>query len=140
VANNYIRGRDRSRGTLWVLHPQQQDGRDLTALTTLMLTLYIKGGTYPGNVINGRNKQDVLGGGSGQKNVTMGLDETNPLYPGVGTAAAPGRVVWNIQPADNALAGDADETHVGLFEWTGPNENDHHEVEIVVPNTRVRPE
>lgn len=50
-----------------------------------------------------------------------------------------GTVTWSMQPADNALAGDADEDHVSLFTWTTASEDDFHEMESKVPNTSKRP-
>jgi hypothetical protein len=115
VADSYITARDRVAGE-YRFTIMRKDDTILTALTTLTLTLTLKG---TATAVNGRNKQDVLNA----NNVTF----------------AAGVVTWSIQPADNALAGDADETHMALFEWVAPNESDFHEVEILVPNTRIRP-
>lgn len=119
MADSYISARERVAGE-YSFTLRRKDGTILTTLSTLTLTLAIKG---TASYINSRNKQDILGAGAGQNNVTF----------------AAGVVTWSMQPADNALAGEADETHIALFEWTGTNEDDFHEVEIFVPNTRTRP-
>lgn len=77
----------------------------LSSLSTLTLTLVEKS---TGTVINGRNAQNVFGGGSGQNNVTL-----------VGTV-----LTWIMQPLDNIMVTEATdgetEVHLALFEYTYP--------------------
>lgn len=115
MADSYITARDRVAGS-YQFTIKRKDGTVLTTLSSLTLTLTLKGTT---DTINDRGKQDALN----VNDVTF----------------VNGVVTWSIQPADNELVGEADEVHVALFEWTGTNEDDFHEVEIAVPNTRVRP-
>jgi hypothetical protein len=117
MADSYIQARDRVAGE-YTFTIRNKAGTIVTALTSLTLSLWIKGTPTP-TYINSRNKQNVLN----LNNVTF----------------AGGVVTWSMQPADNALAGDADEIHLALFEWVATGEDDFHEIEISVPNTRVRP-
>ncbi len=117
AADSYITARDRVAGE-YTFTIRDKAGVILTALTTLRLSLYIKGSAGP-TYINSRQNQDVLN----LNNVTF----------------VAGIVTWSLQPADNALGGEIDEVHVALFSWTAPNEDDFHELEILIPNTRLRP-
>lgn len=67
-------------------------------LTTITLTLYDK---KTGNILNGRNKQNVL--------------NTNNV-----TIDSAGQLVWELQPADLAIVNtnNTNESHIALFEWS----------------------
>jgi hypothetical protein len=90
-------------------------------LSTLVLTLYAIKADGTDQVINGRNKQDVLNA----HDVTV---------------SAGGVVVWTVQTLDTTLVEAIPfERHIALFEWTWPSGVGKHEVVIVVRNLRRVP-
>lgn len=86
------------------------------SLSSLALTLY---SLHSLAVVNGRNAQNVLNA----NNVTVD---------------ASGNLVWDVQPADNAIldATLAVEIHRALFEWTwsGGAKSGKHEIDLYVKN------
>ena len=106
------------------LHDTNDVGIDPASLSTMVLTLY---DLDTGTIINSRDDQDVLGGGTGQNNVTL---------------AAGGVTTWYMQGADNIIvtASSFVERHIALFEWTwdptdgnGPRDG-KKEIELDITN------
>lgn len=91
-------------------------------LDSLKLTLYVAdtSSDADGDILNSRDGQDVLG----QNNVTVDAN---------------GLLTWEVQPADNVIAGTNIEVgkyekHIALFEWAWNSSEKHgnQEVEIFV--------
>jgi len=90
------------------------------SLNTLTLSLYDK---RTGTVINSRNNLNALNA----NNVTV-----YSSVQGSGTTAY--TVLWEVQPADNALVGTRElEPHRAIFEYTwGSGKRDHHGIDTVI--------
>lgn len=87
-------------------------------LTSLTLTLYMIDASDADQIINGRNKQNVLN----QNGVSISTG---------------GEITWEWSAADTALVSSAPfERHLALFEWTWPNGAGKREVILVVKNLR----
>lgn len=86
------------------------------SLTTLTVTVY---DLTTGNIVNGRNNQDVLN----KKGVTVD---------------AAGRLAWQLDPADTGLVSQTNlqEIRVALFTWTwgDPVKTGRYEVRFTIKN------
>lgn len=88
-------------------------------LTEITLTLYDR---ITGNVINGRDAQDIL--------------DANDV-----SIATDGTLTWELQPEDTVIVNIAKrgEWHVGLFRYTWTNGKHTHEVRMRIVNLFKNP-
>lgn len=98
-----------------------------SSLVTLLLTVYVIKRDGTDQIVNGRNRQNVLNVNNVQVLETALTDAQGRAY----------NLIWSIQPGDTTLVEDIrQERHICLWEWTFAGGAGNDEVYLNVRNVR----